>query len=856
MYSVDTSAFYTVEESELQEKMHRLKQKATELKQFRSEFEKEHERYIELTNEIKNLEKERKEYKQVLKEMILSNTDVRQLKEEALRERNIISAFDSVLTRTLGCEHNQVTMDIIVIETYFFEVLKNLIEYGFEYKTEKYICFTASAGQIRTKKTIFIKEKLFDLHRNSLMCGLTLEKINGSGGININKYLAYLALCNSATDPWNDFNIKKCIVVNDFDLPVHSEVDFIDSDTFEITRKEMDIPIEHTDGCGMILPRKNKKAMMVRLPWVKGLLIPFPFDKFIREHNKNSGYSKYGIVKDIYGVEHDILKENIEVIFTKSQFKMWKYYSSWREYIENYENYRCQAGKCNEEEDHIKNAKTNYQMLQTLTDMSDEELAELSAKTIEKINNIGSHKETMLEVLGVGPWNKSKNYFQQALELYPELLQDTYSKETLKQVKKKIFNHGRSGKLYIDGKYTFISPDLYAFCERLILGENHPQGLLRDGEVFCSIFQDNERLDCLRSPHLFREHAVRTNKIDKEMKRWFVTKSLYTSCHDPISKILQFDVDGDRSLVCRDKLLVEIAERNMKNVVPLYYEMKKASPEIVIQESIYKGLEAAYRGGNIGLVSNDISKMWNSKEIDLDLIKTMVLYNNFVIDYAKTLYKPELPSDINLRKKKYTKNKLPHFFKYAKGKEGEQVESNNGTVVNKLETIIPKTKMKFNATNLGEFNYKILMNKKNISDNGFKQAIIDEYTRNDLKKHTIEFVNLDHARTGDNNPIYINIRNNIAEVGNNDLHYIVDVLVEYLYKHKNSNFKTTLWSCFGDVIVSNIKKNLKDGYVQCQECGKRVQLRGKYTRYCIDCRDKVKREQTKTRLRKYREKNV
>ena len=121
------------------------------------------------------------------------------------------------------------------------------------------------------------------------------------------------------------------------------------------------------------------------------------------------------------------------------------------------------------------------------------------------------------------------------------------------------------------------------------------------------------------------------------MKRWFVSKSVYTSRHDPISKILQFDVDGDRALVCRDEKLVEIAERNMQNIVPLYYVMGKAKPEIVNNQSIYKGLESAYKGGNIGVVSNDISKMWNSEEINLDMIKIMVLYNNFVIDYAKTL---------------------------------------------------------------------------------------------------------------------------------------------------------------------------------------------------------------------------
>ena len=69
---------------------------------------------------------------------------------------------------------------------------------------------------------------------------------------------------------------------------IKSIVDFIDDETYEITRKEMDIPINHTDGCGMILPSISKKSFMCRLPFVKGLLVSHPFDKYIRELNRKN----------------------------------------------------------------------------------------------------------------------------------------------------------------------------------------------------------------------------------------------------------------------------------------------------------------------------------------------------------------------------------------------------------------------------------------------------------------------------------------------------------------------------------------------------------------------------------------
>ena len=210
----------------------------------------------------------------------------------------------------------------------------------------------------------------------------------------------------------------------------------------------------------------------------------------------------------------------------------------------------------------------------------------------------------------------------------------------LRQIKKNLVKEGRAAKLDLSAKYMFLIPDLYAFCQWLFLGDKDPSGLLKDGEVSSYLYRGCEKLDCLRSPHLYREHAVRKNVVTRETKKWFTPNALYTSCHDLISKILQFDCDGDKSLVCADPLIIQIAERNMKDIVPLYYEMAKAGAVIVTPEEIFHGLRAAWTGGNIGVISNDITKIWNSDDVDLDAIKILCMENNFCIDYAKTLYKP------------------------------------------------------------------------------------------------------------------------------------------------------------------------------------------------------------------------
>lgn len=859
VYSLDTSCFYNYREMEIHNRMSQLYILRSQVEKYISTLEKELKRSYdsEIDHRIDRLKDMVSIYNNMLKhdkkrlyeelEYTRLLGGVRNLRKETLIDRNIISVFESSLTRTMGLEIGKLSDDLMIVQTYYFDVIEDIIKNGFYYGNEKYIVLTASAGQIRTKKTVFIKESKWKQYHNTITCGLSIEDINNKGGVNINKYLAYLALANSATDVWEGFDITKAIVVNDFETLVGGVVDFVDEKSYTVERKKMQVPIPHMDGCGIMLPINNRVkkdyACMVRLPWIKGLLVPFDYVGFIKQKRIEMNDDTIGIIKDIKGVEHDVIKEDIGYIFTASQWKMHKYYSSWEEYVEKFIKYDCEACKCNEEEVIIPNAKINYQMLQTLTDMTDDELRDIAAKTVEDINKLGSDRETMLKILGATKENQNKNYLQQALMIYPELLCDTYSREILKQVKKSLVKDALAGKLFIDGKYTFLIPDLYAFCEWLFLGIETPKGLLQDGEVYCNMYANDEKLDILRSPHLYREHPVRKNVIDDEKARWFITKGVYTSSHDIISKILQFDNDGDKGLVCREKTLVNVAERNMKDSVPLYYDMKKAPSVQVNKDEIYNGLKLAYTGGNIGIYSNDISKIWNSGNVNLEVIKLLCCENNFVIDYAKTLYKPERPSKINKVIRNYTKAKVPHFFIYAKDKEEDKVEPTNNSVVNRLESIVPNKMLKFKAKNLGRFDYRKLYSNYNFTYGKDSQEIIDKYIELDRSKFMMsnddEIVKSEHELY-----MYTKIRNEILEV-NDDIDYVVNVLIKYLYETKPTSKKLTLWSSFGDVIVNNLNNSIEEkvgsDVVLCERCGERVEKTNGKKRQCQSCSKEIRR---------------
>lgn len=505
--------------------------------------------------------KDKEYHNSVLKN--LTPKTVRILRDDVLKTNNVVAVFDSSLTRMLGMEIGELSLDIIIVKVFFFDVIKDIIKHGFYYQGEKYKYFTSSAGQIRTKKTVFIKESLWNKYEKTLMCGLTVSQINKTQtgkkvekngdttllfGINVNKFLAYLALSNSATEPWLDFDIDKTIVVSDFETKVLGTYDLINDQDYSITRTDGEVPVTHTDGCGMILPGVSTKNFMIRLPWIKGLLAVFDYKKFILKFRESLQDASIGIVTDIYGVKHDIIAEDIQIIFTESQFKTYKYYRDWEEYKQYFHQYNCTAGKCNEEEDKIKTATINYQMIQTLCDMTVPEIKTVAKNSTDKLEQLTSTVFSMLNVLGVTKYNNNKNYLQQSLEIYPELLQDCYTKDIITQVKKSLVKDYRSAKLEVRGKYTFLIPDLYAFCEHLFLHIEQPQGLLQNKEVFCKLYVSSKKLACLRSPHLYREWAIRNNVITDDIVEWFTTDAVYTSSYDLISKILQFDEQHCRTL--------------------------------------------------------------------------------------------------------------------------------------------------------------------------------------------------------------------------------------------------------------------------------------------------------------------
>ena len=340
IYSIGTDSFYDEEESYIHDRMTKLYKLLWRSKQNKKNKTQKYKEKIQDLPDWKKksvnrvLGKEKEKLISVLQQK--SGTDiVRQLKSKDLIDKNIISLFESDLTRSCMITTGELSTKLFQVEFYFYQVMENLIKNGFDYNGKHYVYFSSSAGSIRKHRGLFIEENLYSQIKLTLTCGLTLDRINELGGCVVNKWLAYLALSSSATEIWKDFDIDKSIVCDDYEIQVFGDMDYIDASDYSVTRKYTSVGIPMNDGVGMMIDGPTR---VIRGPFIKGLMVQFDFHKFLKEKCSKEQW----VVSDIYGTQHNVIEEDIRYILTKSQFKMAKYFTNWDEYKQNFKR-QCKA---------------------------------------------------------------------------------------------------------------------------------------------------------------------------------------------------------------------------------------------------------------------------------------------------------------------------------------------------------------------------------------------------------------------------------------------------------------------------------------------------------------------------------
>ena len=779
----------------------------------------------------------------------------------SLKTNKKIAEFCCELSRAMGLKNLDCTLDLVVVKWKNLEVLRQLVMDGIimpiltkdGIENRHYRFFTASAGQLRRDKLVLISDKAWDKVHKRLECGMTWDLINERGSLNQNKYLAYLALSASATEEWTDFDIDRCIVIPEFKAPVTDRMMYIKPDySFEVGVRT--VIIDHTDGCGMMLPEVSMSNFMVRGDWIKGLLGSFNFIQFCSVNNVKP------VIKDAWNVEHDLIKEKINVILTTSMFKLWNLYKSWDEYKKFYKENDCRFCRTNYEEDYIKDTTINYQMLQTCQLMTDEEIKQFTQKEHDRINNLCKDEDAMLKTLRADV--DSEQPYKAALALYPAMLREAYSRESLKNIRKRMLLDAKSGRLKCENKRLFVLPDFYACCEYWFMGIENPKGLLEKDEIACKIFKLHDKADVLRSPHLYLEHSIQKICHDPNVYKWFYTNAIHTSTKSMISRILQFDVDGDQLNVVVDSLFVDIAERNVKtfDIVPLFYDAEKAHAEPITKESLYEGLKRAHEYSNIGEISNMLTRLWNKDNPDRIAAALLTYLNNLRIDGAKTGVVHEYTTYPAVAKRigKATGGKngrMPHWFQFSKNQRSEKTnkdrkyaDPNNSTMNRICRSFDDIGNINMNYAGIPPFNWQMLLSEPCIESRLEIPELFCEMDNANLAS-IIESQESSYANEKQLVNGYALVAEDIVDritAKYGSLEEAYPYVAKYLFAGEGQNksaHKQMFWRVFGEIALNNLKTNLIGSDI-CPTCGMRVpgwvtthtcakNVQGFYT--CIDC---------------------
>lgn len=593
----------------------------------------------------------------------------------------------------------------------YVKIYKN----GFKINGITYRRFLATTGGVKNNTIIFINEKLLPELKKRIDNGRDQTKPFTPA-----KLEAYYALVCSSSVP---VSMPKGIVVV-HDCMTHFKADVIELDDTGLDQPSMkyiknkDMQLNDSDGYGLAMPQLMERwgkelgenfllpACVIRNSFCKGAVFPVDFQKFAKDHGKNT-------ITDVWGETHQI--EKIELVLTESMLKLWDSYSSMDDYLQNCEknHYTFAITKFSKKElEHVRTM--NYQFLQSY-DFTDEQIDELIAPTVAEIKDILSedYRKSILYAKGVGLNEKNIQHldhsFATALMIEPEMINDPYVKNQIYTMIRKRIDEAKVGVLKVPANYSFVSGDPYSLCQSMF---GLPvTGLLKAGQVYSKYWVDKgvHQIVSFRAPMTSHNNirllnVVHTDVMD-EFYQYMTTPTIFNSWDTCAEAMNGFDKDGD----CVFNTSLPLLIQTTKVLPAIVCVQRKASKCIPTEDDLMLSNIDSF-GNAVGEVTNKITSMFEvqarypkeSREYQiLDYrIKCGQLYQQNSIDKTKGIEAKPMPdkwyshipnkiceeTDSSEKKKNWFNRRIvadrkPYFMQYVypseKAKMKDYIKKNN-----------------------------------------------------------------------------------------------------------------------------------------------------------------------------------
>lgn len=571
---------------------------------------------------------------------------------------------------------------------------------GFNFNRRHYVRLCAGSGQLRHNTVTYVWDVMYRYLTEALYCGISPKDLGED--FSVSKWNAYVGLSESGMHFLKSAP-RVCIISDYEEVKPHLPVDYIETVrsggrknkvSKTITRYDYDdpdmdfAPLNSFDGQGLADPTWMKDVAMelgylkessgyvpseyiLRAPWCKGLVVAFDFKAYCHENGVTS-------ITDVYGQSYDV--EDIDVLLSTSQFKMWKMYGKlggWKYHQESMKKYNLRWGVviANREKDDDFRA-LNYQYIQAL-DLDDEDIDGLCEPTEDLLTRLCSGDiETVYRTLvgfhGLSDDNApapSTSLLQKAVAHNYELMNDAHIQTLIYREAESKFNGAKIGKLLCRGGYSFIVSDPVAQIQHII--RSHAANGNKDIEItgmipahtiysayWNRVHPAPSKVVLMRSPLVDSSEVTvcelfRTPEADK----WYshIKSGLVLSIFDLNTLALQnCDFDGDRCFSSNNEILIKGAQ---ENPVPILYpsagaQLKGAITHNSIVDADIRGLNSA-----VGSLSNQATCLYalrakyrkGSPEYE-ELSRRIKIVSELVgveIDKIKTGIPPMKPSDWN-----------------------------------------------------------------------------------------------------------------------------------------------------------------------------------------------------------------
>ena len=543
----------------------------------------------------------------------------------------------------------------------------------------KFAYFTSSPGQAKKGSGYLLNVQTFNTYPYfawPVPAAQINEGCKGKAPL-ATKWLQYRSLDLSTGVPsskivGNDgVRLSRTICVDSIEKSMRAKVKSV-SDNYETDVGERsDISNDMFDGAGMLNARRFSEgiALQIRSHYgCKGLLVSIDAVKYCTDR----GYETK--VVDVDGIVHDLASEEWDAVITTDVWKTRKVFQTWGNYVKHC----CEVGLdelyitgTNAPEKETK-ALSN-QMTQSLFEMMDDEIPRLAERSIKQLRKFDQVDSAWSMLAAPNRDNSERTPFETLVFNYNSVLNTSYVRSTLNERKHSAWCKTMQGKLAVNGKYAYVSPDITAFLDVVcghVPADSPNLGTLKAHECVCGIHKGAKRLVCARNPAQSFDWVF----VDVRRNEYLPsTNILFVSVHDLNYRVMQNDYDGDHIFVINEQVLLDIIERTWPDVSVLYYEPTNgtAPKEIPTSRSGYnkwveQSLSGTARTNKVGLYSTYLKTAWSyvgqmPMEELLDDIAKLAAGVNHAVDAAKTGSMTPLPESLV---KKYAGS--PYFVRYKK----------------------------------------------------------------------------------------------------------------------------------------------------------------------------------------------